>query len=126
MVAPEIDPSAPATLSTGPQRTRRTGRKSRKRTSEERAALKKEAWDQTLARFRGQLEVFIFLDGQPPGGLTPEMALAQVFQIVKDDLKNSVSGFFTGFTFIVSLICQPGDSRSGARRPGRENADPGV
>ena len=91
---PEIDPPAPAAPSTGPQRTRRTGRKSRRRTAEEKAALKKEAWDDTLARFRGQLQVFFVLDGQPPGGLTPEMALAQVFQIAKDDLKNSVSGVF--------------------------------
>ena len=95
-------------------------------TAEGKAALKKEGWDQALVRFRGQFGVFLVLDGQPPGGLTPEMALAQVYKIIKDDLKNSVSGFFTGFSFIILLICKPGDSRSGARGPGRENVDPGA
>ena len=75
--------------------------------------MKKEGWNQTLVRFQAQFEAFLsFPDGQPAGGLTPEMDLAQVFKLAKDDLKNTVSGFFTGFSFIVSLICQPGGSRS--------------
>ena len=123
----EIDPSVPAASSTGPQRRRRTGGPSRKPTAQEKASLKKEGWSQTLVRFQAQFEAFLDgPDGQPAGGLTPEMALAQVSKIAKDDLKNTVSGFFTGFSFIVSLICQPGGSRSGIRRPEREDVDLGV
>ena len=64
--------------------------------SAEKAALKKEGWDQTLARFRVQLDDTLngVRNGQPSGGLVPEMALAKIEQLVKDDLKQSVSGFF--------------------------------
>ena len=86
--------------------------------------MKKEGWNQTLVRFQARFEAFFNNPAaQPAGGLTPEMTLVQIFKIVKDDLKNTVSGFFTGFSFIVSLICQPGDSRSGIRKPGVDDVD---
>ena len=94
VVAPEVDPPAPAASSTGPQRTKQTTKSSRKREFEKMVASKKEGWDLTLVRFQGQLGVSLALDGQLPGGLTPEMALANIYKIVKGDLKNSVSGFF--------------------------------
>ena len=64
--------------------------------------LQKNGWNQTLARFRARLDAEFdtlqnIRDGQPSGGLVPEMALAEVEKIVKDDLKRSVSYFLLRF-----------------------------
>ena len=93
VVAPEVDPPALAASSTGPQWTKQTKKTPRKRKFEKTVALEKEGWGLTLVRFRGQLDVSLVLDGQLPGGLTPEMALAQIYKFIKDDLKNTVSVF---------------------------------
>ena len=92
--------------------------------------LQKNGWNQTLARFRARLDAEFdtlqnIRDGQPSGGLVPEMALAEVEKIVKDDLKRSVGYFFTAFSSLISLICQPGDSRFGISRLEKESA-PGT
>jgi len=62
----------------------------------EKAALKKVGWDQTLVRFRDQLDDTLnsVRNGQPSGGFVPEMALAKIEELAKDNLKRSVSGCF--------------------------------
>ena len=65
--------------------------------------LKRNGWDQTLARFRAKLETKFdtlknVCDGQPSGWLVPETTLAKIDKIMKEDLKRSVSGFFTAFS----------------------------
>ena len=88
------------------------------------ANSKGDSWNQTVIRFRAQLDT-LFHGGQPSGRLEPEMALARIDKLAKEDLKRSVSRFFTAFSFIVSLICQSGNSHSRTQRLGRENA-PGM
>jgi len=59
------------------------------------ADSKKDGWNQTLVRFQAQFDtLYTVQNGQPSGGLVPEMALAEVDKFVKEDLKRSVSGFF--------------------------------
>lgn len=84
-------------------------------------------WDQTLVRFQTELGHTLYnsRNGQLSGGLEPVMALAEINKIVKDDLKQSVSCFSYGVLVIILLICQPGNSHSGIRRPERESA-PGM
>ena len=54
-----------------------------------------DGWDKTLVRFRAEFDTqYSVHNGQPSGGLVPEMALAKVTKFVKEDLKRSVSGFF--------------------------------
>ena len=116
-----------------PQRTRQSAREGRKYNPvkpTKKPILKRDGWDKTLARFRTKLDAkFDTLqnvrDGQPSGGLVPEMALAEVDRMMKEDLKRSVSGFLYCVFVIVSLICQPGNSRSGTSQPERESA-PGT
>jgi hypothetical protein len=85
-----------------------------------------DSWEQTLVRFRAHFDTLIYdHNGQPSGGLIPEKALAKLTKYVKEDLKRSVSDFFTAFSFIVSLICQPGNSRSVTRKPEKQSA-PGM
>jgi len=127
---PEIPFPAPIASSSGPTRTVKSAKGRRRYTpieAAERAAERKEGWDQTLTRFRDQLNDTLYSvhNGQPSGGLVPEMALARLDELIKDDLKRSVSVFFTALSFIISLIRQPGNSRSGRRRPQTEIA-PGT
>ena len=56
--------------------------------------MKIEDWDLTLIRFRTHFDTFSVRNGRPPGGLEPEMALAEVGKLIKDDLEQSVSDFF--------------------------------
>ena len=52
-------------------------------------------WDRTLVRFRAELDTLYSVhNGQPSGGLVPEVALAKVNELVKEDIKRSVSGSF--------------------------------
>ena len=53
-------------------------------------------WDQTLVRFRAELDNTLYnvQNGQPSGGLVPAMALASMNKLAKEDLKRSVSCFF--------------------------------
>ena len=60
---------------------------------------KKDGWERTLVRFRAKLDAELDAlrnvhDGQPSGGIVPEMALATANKLTKEDLKRSVSGFF--------------------------------
>jgi hypothetical protein len=53
-----------------------------------------DGWDVTLVKFRAKIRNIV-RNGQPPGGLSPETALAaKILEIVKDDLKRSVSRIF--------------------------------
>lgn len=53
-----------------------------------------DGWDVALAQFQAKLHDII-RSGQPPGGLSPEMALAaRIAKSVKEDLKRSVSHIF--------------------------------
>jgi hypothetical protein len=56
-------------------------------------------WNQTLVRFQAKFGTEFSIpysvhNGQPFGGLEPEMALAEINEFVKEDLKRSVSDFF--------------------------------
>ena len=89
----------PAESSVGPQRTRQAARKARRhdpaKPAKKKAKPEKEDWNPTLSRFRSHFDpLFSVQNGRPSGGLEPEMALADISKIVKDDLKQSVSGFF--------------------------------
>ena len=121
----------PAESSVGPQRTRQAARKARRhdpaKLAKKKAKSENEDWNPTLVRFRSHFDpLFSVQNGRPSGGLEPEKALAKVNKILKDDLKQSVSGFFTVFLLIVSLICQLRDSRSRGRSLERESVRPGV
>ena len=116
--------------SSGPKRTGKLARKGRRydpvKSARKKADSSGDNWNQTLVRFRVQLDtLYSVRSEQPSGGLVPAMALAKIDKFAKEDLKQSVSWFFTAFSLIISLICQPGNSRSGTRRPERENV-PGV
>ena len=96
---PEISLPAPVASSSGPTRTSQSVRESRRYNpikAAEKAAAKKEDWDRTLCRFRARLHDTLYgvRNGQPSGGLVPAMALAMIDKQVKEDLKQSVSGFF--------------------------------
>ena len=59
------------------------------------ADSKNDGWNQTLIRFQARFNtLYSVQNGQPSGGLVPEMALAETDKFVKEDLKQSVSGFF--------------------------------
>lgn len=65
----------------------------------------KEGWDKTLARFREIFDAqYTVQNGQPSGVLVPEAAIAETNKFAKEDLKRSVSGFFTSLLSIISLI----------------------
>ena len=74
----------------------REGRRYNPIKTAEKAAAKKEGWNQALTRFRTQLHdtLYTVRNGQPSGGLVPAMALAEIEKLVKEDLKRSVSNFF--------------------------------
>ena len=94
--------------------------------AKDKANSKKDGWNQTLVRFQAEFDTqYSVHNGQPSGGLVPATALASIDKFVKEDLKRSVSDFFTAFSFIISLICQPDNSHSGTQEPERENA-PGM
>ena len=104
----------PVASASGPQRTRQSVREGRRFDpvrSTKKPSSKKDGWEQTLVRFRAELDAEFdplrnVHDGQPSGGLVPEMALAIVHKLAKENLKRSVSGFFfTAFSFFISLIC---------------------
>ena len=118
--------------SSGPKRTRQPVREARRHNPLRGAKKKAEAdfdsegWDRTLLRFRAHLDTLCnFQNGQPSGGFVPETALAKMNKFIKEDLKRSVSDFFTAFSFIISQICQPGNSRFETRGQERESA-PGM
>jgi len=94
--------AAPIASSSGSQRTRQPTREGRRRYDPIKSAKKKADsktdWDLTLVRFQVQLDtLYSVQNGQPSGGLVPETALADIERLVKEDLKRSVSGFFTAF-----------------------------
>ena len=124
---PGISLAAPTPSSSGPKRTRQPTREGRRRYDPVKSAGKKvdskNDWNQTLVRFQVQLDtLYNVQNGQPSGWLVPEMALAEVNTLVKEDLKRSVSGFFTAFLLVILLICQPGNSLSETQRPEKESA----
>ena len=119
--------AAPIPSSSGSKRSRQPTREGRQRYDPIKSAKKKadskDDWNLTLVRFQVQLDTLYGVqNGQPSGGLVPETALAEVNSLVKEDLKRSVSGFFTAFSLIISLICQLGNSRSVTQEPERESA----
>ena len=96
---PEPPHPAPVASSSGPERTKKSARAGRRydpvRTAEK-VAARKAGWDQTLPRFRARLHDSLqsARSGQPSGGFVPAMALANIDKLVKEDLEQSVSGFF--------------------------------
>ena len=122
-----ITPPAPTpvTSSSGPQRTRQSTREGRRfdPVRSTKPSPKKVSWEQTLIRFRAKVDAELETlrnvhDGQPSGGIVPEMALANVNKIMKEDLKRTVSGFFYcvfvhHFTNLSTLPQPLRDSRAG-------------
>ena len=88
---------APIASSSGPQRTGKHANGSRKRNpvkSTKDSDEGENGWDATLVQFQAKLSDIVH-NGQPSGGLSPEMALAaKITKTVKEDLKRSVSGIF--------------------------------
>jgi len=93
---------APVASSSGPQRTSKrakgSGRhnpvKSTRKQDDPDEGEHDDGWDLTLVRFQAKLHDLV-RDGQPPGGLSPEMALAaKIVKLAKEDLKRSVSHIF--------------------------------
>ena len=99
MTPPEISLPPPIASSSGPQRTRQPAREGRRhnpiKSAKKEAESGDDSWDQTLVRFRAEFDtMYTVHNGQPSGGLVPAMALAEINEFVKEDLKRSVSGFF--------------------------------
>jgi len=94
---PEFTLPAPVASSSGPTRTKKSGKEGRRydpaRTAQK-TAQKKEGWDQSLPRFWAQLNDVLHNIRQPSGGLVPATALAEIDKLAKEDLKRSVSSFF--------------------------------
>jgi len=97
-VPPATPFAAPPASSSGSKRTRRptTGRR---RYDPIKSAKKKvdskNDWNLALVRFQDHFDtLYSVQNGQPSGGLVPEMALADVNKFTKDDLKRSVSNDF--------------------------------
>jgi len=92
----------PVASSSGPQRTGKCAKGSRKynpvkttkRKGDSDEVEHEDGWDVTLVRFRAKLHDIV-RDGQPSGGLSPETALAaRITKSIKEDLKRSVSCIF--------------------------------
>jgi len=92
----------PVASSSGPQRTRKDAKGSRKHNPVKSARKEddndegeyEDGWDATLVQFQAKLHDFV-RDGQPSGGLPPEMALvAKITKLLKEDLERSVSRTF--------------------------------
>ena len=116
--------------SSGPTRANISAREGRRysplRSAKKKAKFDSDDWSRTFARFRAGLNaLYLVHNGQPSGGVEPEVVLAEVDRLVKDDLKQSVSNFFYCVFFVISLICQPGNSHSGMGRPDKGNV-PGM
>ena len=102
---PEIPPPEPAPSESGPRRARSQVKGGQRhnpvRVRRKKAGLRSSSeadWDQTLVRFRGDLDDFYSVHhGQPSGGLLPETALAKINKFIKEDLKRSVSNFYCVF-----------------------------
>jgi len=92
----------PVASSSGPQRTRKDAKGSRKHNPVKSTRKKddnnegehEDGWGATLVQFQAKLHDFV-RDGQPSGGLPPEMALvAKITKKIKEDLEQSVSHTF--------------------------------
>jgi hypothetical protein len=92
---------APVASSSGPKRTGNINKEERKynpmgsskRTKASDNDREESGWDAALARFQVRLNELVF-NGQPPGGLLPETALAaKTIKSIKEELKRSVSHF---------------------------------
>lgn len=92
----------PVASSSGPQRTRKDARGARKHNPVKSTREKddndegehEDGWGATLVQFQAKLHDLV-RNGQPSGGLPPEMALvAKITKIMKEDLKRSVSHTF--------------------------------
>lgn len=96
---PEITLPTPVASSSGPRRTRQLARGTERynptKPAKRNTGSKKDGWDRTLDRFRAEFNRTLpsIQDGQPSGGLIPEKALARIDELIKDDLKRSVSDF---------------------------------
>ena len=93
---------APLASSSGSKRTKQpaTGRRRYNPIkSAKRKADSKNDWNLALVRFQDHFDtLYSVQNGQPSGGLVPEMALAEINKFTKDDLKRSVSnGFYCVF-----------------------------
>ena len=88
---------APVASSSGPQRTGKHAKGSRKRNpvkSTKDSDEGENGWDAILVQFQAKLQDIV-RNGQPSGGLSPEMALAaKIAKAAKEDLKRSVSRVF--------------------------------
>ena len=91
---------APVASSSGPQRTGTRAMGSRKHNPVKSTKKKEDSdegeddWDAILVQFQVKLHDIVH-NGQPSGGLSPEMALAaNIAKTVKEDLKRSVSRIF--------------------------------
>ena len=92
----------PVASSSGLQRTRKDAKESRRHNPVKSAGKKddndegehEDGWGATLVQFQAKLHDLV-RNGQPPGGLPPEMALvAKITKQMKEDLKRSVSRTF--------------------------------
>ena len=127
---PEIVPPTPVPSSSGPKRTKKSAREARKhnptKSAKKKAGPEIEDWNPTLVRFREKFDtLFSVQDGRPSGGLVPETALAEIDKHLKEDLKDTVSGFFYcvlvhHFTNLSTWQQPLQDKKSGGRaRPSR-------
>ena len=94
-ISPRDSHPSPVVPSSGPQRTRRNAKGKRRKTLTYKKAIDEseegDGWDAALIRFQANVIETVF-DGQAPGELPPEMALAaSIAKILKDELKRSVS-----------------------------------
>ena len=93
----------PTASSSGPKRARQPARE-RQRYNPLRAGKKSDSdgWNQALVRFRAHFDTLYDTHNEnPSGGLVPEVALAKINSFVKEDLKRSVSIFFTALSFVI-------------------------
>jgi len=97
-VPPATPLAAPLASSSGSKRTKKPAAGRRRYDpikSAKRKADSKNDWNLALVRFQDHFDtLYSVQNGQPSGGLVPEMALAEVHKFVKDDLKRSVSNDF--------------------------------
>jgi len=94
-----IPSPTPVASSSGPQRTGKSAKgsrrynpaKSTKKKDDDSEGEHEDGWDATLVEFQAKLHDLVY-NGQPPGGLSPEVALAaNIAKTVKEVLKRSVS-----------------------------------
>ena len=111
---------APIASSSGPQRTGKHTKGSRKHNpvkSTKDSDEGENGWDTILVQFQVKLHDIVH-NGQPPGGLSPETALAaKISKTAKEDLKRSVSRIF--YCVLVHRLTD--SATSATATPGRQS-----